>query len=140
MQNIFKNQKKTSDYTVLVIDDDEAIREAIIDNMKEVGYTTISAVNGEEALKLLDTMELPSAVIIDLMMPQMGGEEFLSRARVRYGRHGFPPVIVLTAALHGETIARLIEAEDYLPKPFNTSELLRHVCNLIDRHTAFARS
>src|ERR1035437_1941900 len=53
LQNLFSNQKKTSDYTVLVIEDDYAVREAIMDNLREEGYAVISAINGQDALQLL---------------------------------------------------------------------------------------
>ena len=138
LQNLFSNQQKTSDYTVLVIDDDHGVREALIDNLQEEGYVVVFAINGRDALKLLDSIDMPAAVIVDLMMPEMGGEEFLSRARVRYGRNGFPPVLLLTGARHGEVTANLIEVEDYMPKPFNAGDLLHHIWSLIDQRTTFA--
>src|SRR5258708_3157611 len=138
LQNLFSNHKKTSDYSVLVIEDDQTIREAIMETLREEGYQVVSAINGEDALKLLDSIPMPPAFIVDLFMPEMDGAEFLSRARVRYGRNGVAPVLMLTAAGHGEVTANLIEVEDYLPKPYDIGELLRHVWSMIDKNTSLA--
>ncbi len=135
---LFSNQKKTSDYTVLVVEDDQPIRETIIENLREEGYLVVSAMNGEEALKVLDSIPMPAAFIVDLIMPEMSGDEFVARARVRFGRTGLPPVLLLTAARHGETTANVIEVEDYMPKPFDIGELLEHVWSLIDKNNSRA--
>jgi two-component system, OmpR family, response regulator len=140
LQNLFSNQKKTSDYTVLVIEDDEPVRESIVTILREEGYEVVSAKHGQEALSLLDTVPMPATIIMDLMMPEMGGEEFLSRARVRFGRSDFPPVLVLTAAHHGEATANLIEVQDYMPKPFDAVNLLSRVWSMIDKNATFAHS
>src|SRR5690348_10128738 len=138
LQRLFSNNKKTSDYTVLVVDDDQPVREAISDNLEEEGYVVVSAMNGEEALHLLDGMALPAAMIVDLMMPEMDGKEFVARARVRFGHHTLPPILLLTAARHGEVAANIIDVDDYMPKPFNVEDLLHHVWNLIDKRDSVA--
>src|SRR5689334_14404032 len=69
LQRLFSNNKKMSGYTILVIEDDTPIREAITDNLQAEGYVVVSAVNGEEALRVLDEMPLPAVMIVDLMMP-----------------------------------------------------------------------
>ena len=138
LQNLFSNHKKTSDYSVLVIEDDQPIREAITETLCEEGFQVVSANNGEDALKLLDSIPMPSAFIVDLLMPEMDGAEFLSRARVRFGRNGLASVLVLTAAGHGEATANVIEVEDYMPKPCDMGELLRHVWSMIDKNASHA--
>src|SRR5258707_1647086 len=138
LQMLFSNQKKTSDYTVLVVEDDQPIRETIIENLREEGYLGVSAMNGEDALKVLDSIPMPSAFIVDLIMPEMSGDEFVARARVRFGRTGLPPVLLLTAARHGESTANVIEVEDYMPKPFDIGELLENVLSLIGKNNSRA--
>src|SRR6476620_7651136 len=94
LQRLFSNNKKTSDYTILVVDDDQPIREAISDNLLEEGYKVVSAMNGEDALRILDEIALPAVMIVDLMMPEMDGKEFVARARVRFGHHRLPPILL----------------------------------------------
>jgi DNA-binding response OmpR family regulator len=133
LQRLFSNNKKTSDYTVLVVDDDRPVREAISDNLEEEGYIVVAAMNGEEALRLLDSIALPAAMIVDLMMPEMDGKEFVARARVRFGHHSLPPILLLTAARHGEVAANVIEVDDFMPKPFEVDDLLHRLSSLIEK-------
>ena len=139
LQRLFSNNKKTSDYTILVVDDDQPVREAIADNLQEEGYAVLSAMNGEDALRLLHEKSLPAVMIVDLMMPEMDGKEFVARARVRFGHNSLPPILLLTAARHGEVTANVIEADDYLPKPFDVDDLLHHIWSLIESRQNLAR-
>jgi len=137
-KRLFSNSKKTSDYCVLVVDDDQPVRQTIVDMLEDEGYMVKSALNGEDALKILDQVPMPDALIVDLMMPEMDGQEFIERGRVRFGRSTFPPSLLLTAARHGEVTANLMEVDDYLPKPFQQDDLLEHVWNLIDKKSSYA--
>ena len=139
LKRLFSNNKRTSDYYVLVIDDDQPVRQIIVDILEDDGYIVKSALSGEEALKMLDLAPLPDALIVDLMMPEMNGQEFIERGRVRFGRNHFPPSLLLTAARHGETTANIIEVDDYLPKPFDHDILLQHVWNLIEKKSSYAK-
>lgn len=132
LQRLFSNNKKPVDYTILVVDDDQPVRDAIVDNLQEEGYKVVSAMNGTTALQLLDEIPLPSVMVVDLMMPEMDGKEFVARARVRFGHRVLPPVLLLTAARHGELAADLIQVDDYMPKPFDVDDLLRHIWHLIE--------
>ena len=137
-KRLFSNSKRTADYCVLVIDDDQPVRQTIVDMLEDEGYRVKSALNGEEALKILDEVPLPDVLIVDLMMPEMDGKEFIERGRVRFGRSTFPPSLLLTAARHGEVTANLIDVDDYMPKPFDHEDLLQHVWNLIDKKNSYA--
>ena len=132
-KRFFSNNKLPSDYTVLVVEDDQPIRQTIIDILQDEGYKVLSAYNGEDALKVLDGVDMPDGCIVDLMMPDMGGREFVDRARLRFGRIDFAPVLVLTAARHGEMTANTMEVNDFLPKPFEHDVLLQHVANLVQQ-------
>jgi CheY-like chemotaxis protein len=133
LKRFFKADKHMSDYIILVVEDDQAVRQTLVDILEEEGYKVWSAMDGEQALKLLDRMGMPHAIIIDLMMPNMNGLEFVERARVRYGHHSFPPSLLLTAARQGEATANGMEVADYLPKPFEHDDLLHHVWHLVDK-------
>ena len=140
-QRLFSNNKKPSDYRVLVVDDDQAIRQTIADILQEEGFIVSTAGSGEEALTVLDKAEEKhNALIVDLMMPEMDGKEFIARARVRHGRSSLPPILLLTAARNGEVEANVIEVDDFIPKPFDQEELLRHIYHMIETRNTKARS
>jgi CheY-like chemotaxis protein len=79
----------------LVVEDDAATRDHLERTLGKAGWQVLSAGNGKEALELLKTAE-PALVLLDLMMPEMDGFEFLNRFR-RDPRFLYTPVIVLTA-------------------------------------------
>jgi CheY-like chemotaxis protein len=81
--------------TALIVEDDDAIREILETVAHYAGFETATARHGLEALRYLDTAEqLPSVVLLDLMMPIMDGWQFLER---RNDRMRAVPVVVLTA-------------------------------------------
>lgn len=63
--------------SILVVEDDSDIREALIDVLESEGYHAVSATNGKEALDLLHEIQKPCLVLLDMMMPIMNGQEFL---------------------------------------------------------------
>jgi CheY-like chemotaxis protein len=111
--------------SVLVVDDESDIREAVSEVLADEGYEVLSAGNGAEALAQAREHH-PNIVLLDLMMPGMNGWEF------RAAQKGDPslsdiPVIVLSA------LGRVsgLDADGYLQKPFELDDLLRTV----RRHT-----
>ncbi|MCD6289792.1 MAG: response regulator transcription factor [Anaerolineae bacterium] len=109
---------------VLVVDDDPPSVKMISFLLREEGYDVVTAGNGPEALRLVDEAA-PDLVILDVMMPHMDGLEVCQRIR----RHTDIPIIFLSAK--GETADRVagleLGADDYLPKPFEPTELLARV-------------
>ena len=79
--------------SVLIVDDDAAMRDALGEAVRDLGYDLQEAASGAEALRLLDAHPI-DAVLLDLRMPGMDGLEVLRRIRAR--AHP-PPVTVLTA-------------------------------------------
>lgn len=63
--------------SILVVEDDDDIRNAIVDLLESEGYHAEAAVNGKDALDKLDTMDKPCLVLLDMMMPIMNGRQFL---------------------------------------------------------------
>lgn len=128
--------KKPEAYSVLVLDDDPGVVRLIVGVLRTEGFTVHSANSGDDALKLLDQVGLPNVFIIDLKMPGMTGDEFLDRARIRFGKNAIPPVMLLSASPEAEERASDMDAADYLPKPFNNDTLLEHIWSLIERSEA----
>jgi PAS domain S-box-containing protein len=81
--------------TVLVVDDDEAMLEIVQRKLQNAGYPVVTATNGKKGLDVLEA-ENPGLIVLDLMMPEMDGFEFLRRLK-QHPRHSQLPVIVATA-------------------------------------------
>lgn len=118
-------------HKVLVIDDDERLRELLTEYLGRRGFAVSEAVDGAAGLELL-TSDSFDAVVLDVMMPGMDGFEVMRAVR----RDSTIPVIMLTA--RGDEIDRIVGlelgADDYLPKPFNPRELVARL-NAVLRRT-----
>ncbi|MCE3288046.1 MAG: response regulator [Caulobacter sp.] len=115
---------------VLIVDDDEHIRDLLRTRLELDGLNTISANDGVEALATL-TNHRPAAMLLDVSMPRMDGFELLEA--LRRTRRTPPPTLMLTARNAAEDVQRAIAmgAKDYLAKPFNDQMLLRRVRRLL---------
>ena len=112
---------------ILVVDDTPANILALSATLKEKGYQISVATNGKQALEAVERVR-PDLVLLDVMMPEMDGFETCRRLKAS-GTTGNIPVIFLTARTETEDIVKGFElgAVDYVPKPFNTHELLARV-------------
>ena len=112
---------------VLVVEDEKDVRELLRLNLKGGGFDVLEAHNGAEGLAMAKA-ELPSVVILDLMMPEMNGME-VCRALRRNPATSRIPILMLTAkSTEGDKVAGLeVGADDYVTKPFSPRELLLRV-------------
>jgi diguanylate cyclase (GGDEF)-like protein len=119
--------EETAGKRILVVDDDRNLRKIIQTNLELAGYDVSTAANGEEALKLLDSMQ-PDLIVLDVMMPIMDGYEVARRVR-RHPSNTHVPIIMLTAKSEVEDKLAGFEAgaDDYITKPFGPQELLARV-------------
>ena len=112
---------------ILVVDDDRNLRKIIQTNLELAGYDVVTASNGEEALRILETMQA-DLVLLDVMMPVMDGVETARQIRT-HPSNTHVPIIMLTAK--GEVEDKLAGfdagADDYMTKPFGPQELLARV-------------
>jgi two-component system, chemotaxis family, chemotaxis protein CheY len=111
---------------ILVVDDDEGIREFVQTVLSDEGYEVRTAWHGAAALELLDHVS-PSVILLDMRMPVMDGWEFARQYRERPGPHA--PIVVVTAARDAIARAAQIAADGVLPKPFRLQQLL----DVVDR-------
>lgn len=117
---------------LLVADDEEMIREAVASYLESQGYQVFRAENGEEALNILKREPI-SLVILDLMLPDLSGEEVCVRIR----KQSRVPIIMLTAKnveydmIHGLDLG----ADDYITKPFSLKNLSARVQAVLRRST-----
>lgn len=110
---------------MLVVEDDEGIRDALCDLLATEGFTVASAVHGADALeRLRNGDELPDVIVLDLMMPVMDGWAFRTEQR-RDEKLAHIPVVVITASRNAD-VAALAPAA-FLKKPIDFDELLRAI-------------
>ena len=119
-----------SAFHILVVDDDDRIRELVKEYLEENKFITTTAKDAEDAKKKLEIIKF-DIIILDIMMP---GESGLSLTK-ELKRNDSTPIILLTAK--GETQDRIkgleLGADDYLGKPFEPKELLLRIKNILQK-------
>ena len=119
---------------ILVVDDEQAVRESLRRSLRFNGYEVLTANDGLEAVETVRA-ENPELVILDIMMPNMDGLEVCRTLR----SEGWDrPILVLTArdGVSDRVSGLDAGADDYLPKPFALEELLARVRSLVRRASA----
>jgi DNA-binding response OmpR family regulator len=116
--------------TILAVDDEPRVVKLLKANLEPSGYAVLTAVNGEQALEIVER-ELPDLVLLDVMLPKMDGYAVCRRIR----EFSAVPVIMLTARSEQVDLIHGFEmgADDYLTKPFAVAELLMRVQAVLRR-------
>ena len=119
--------------TILIVDDDEDIREFLSYNLKKEGYNTITAADGKTALKESISKQ-PDVVLLDIMMPEMDGIEVCSEIR-KYPELNNIVIILLTARCEDYSQIAGFEAgaDDYICKPIKPRLLISRINAIINR-------
>ena len=112
---------------ILVVDDDDNIKQIIIFKLKNTGYEVYSATNGVEALEFLKKQKV-DLIITDVMMPFMTGKELIVELKQNPETKSIPTIMLTSRILEKEIVEGLsLGAEDYIKKPFSPNELLARV-------------
>ena len=117
------SSSKTSTRTILVVDDDFDVREALCDVLREEGFSVDAAADGVEALDYLRSHEAPRLILLDLMMPRMDGAQFRTEQR-RDPSISAVPVVLLSADTRIVEMTTTLAASGYLKKPVDLHRLL----------------
>lgn len=117
-------------YTIVVADDEPKIVEVLSDYLQKGGYHVITASTGQEVLDLVER-NIPSLVILDLMLPDVPGEEVCKVIRTKSP----VPVLMLTAKYSEDDRLRGLQlgADDYVVKPFSVKEVVARVGVILRR-------
>ena len=124
---------------VLIVEDEKHLADGLRYNLKAEGYEVDVAGSAEEAYPLLTDRQTPyDVVVLDVMLPGMGGFSLASRLRAQ---GHFIPILMLTARDRAQDVLRGFEAgaDDYLPKPFELSVLLARINALLRRRDWFQK-
>ncbi len=124
---------KTNIESILVVDDETKIADVLKAYLENSNFKVFVAYNGKHALELFENNN-PSLVILDLMLPDISGEEVCKIIRSRSS----VPIIILTAKTNENDILKGFEigADDYVSKPFSTKQLIARVCALLRRFSS----
>ena len=119
--------------TILVVDDKLNVQKLLEDFLSGKGFQVLCASNGRDA-QLILKKQTPDLILLDIMMPQMNGYEFISKLRETSDL----PVIMITAKQQEDDVIKGFElgADDYITKPFRMSELLVRVNAVLKRTSA----
>lgn len=112
------------DKTIVVVDDDGDLREAVLEALQDEGYRTMGYSNGREALEGLRNSSPPALILLDLMMPTMNGWQFRSE-QSSDPQLAQIPVVVMTASRQFDP--KSIDAVEYVLKPLSLETLLATV-------------
>jgi len=116
---------------VLIVDDDERLREYVRVNLEMEGYTIHEAASADEGMRVLDELR-PDLVLLDVMMPSVDGWEML---RLMHERHGVGsiPVVMFSGKVDDETLADAESrgAQAFIGKPFNPQQLIESTKQLL---------
>ncbi len=110
---------------VLIVDDDEALRENLVEFLEAEGHEVTHARDGASALERLAVGHLPDVVVLDLVMPRLDGRELAAAVRASPALRGMR-LVLMTGAAIGE-VRDLTDVDAVLEKPFELDELLAEV-------------
>jgi DNA-binding response OmpR family regulator len=125
--------------TVLIVDDETDVVDLLRYKLHGAGYEVLVGANGLEALALAKNRR-PDLIVLDLMLPEMNGEEVCRRLKIEPDTSAIPVLMLTAKAQPAERVAGLeIGADDYITKPFSPRELVLRVNAVLRRVQGAAR-
>jgi DNA-binding response OmpR family regulator len=115
---------------ILIVDDQFSLRTMVKSYLEQEGFQLVEAENGRDAL-FVARHEKPDLIILDLMMPEMGGYEFMRL----YAKESDTPIMILTARIeeNDRVLGLELGADDYMTKPFSMREMVARIRAILRR-------
>jgi signal transduction histidine kinase/PAS domain-containing protein len=123
--------------TVAVVEDDPAMRELVVDTLREAGHRTLEAATATEAAALLEAE--PDLLILDLGLPDKPGQQVLADLRARPGSGDLPVLVISGSASATVAELRAAGADEFLTKPFSPAVLMDTVARLLGQAARLRR-
>jgi two-component system phosphate regulon response regulator PhoB len=118
---------------ILVVEDEPAIMELVIFTLKSAGWQPVMAESSSAAMHVLERM-LPDVILLDWMLPDESGIQFLKRLRADRDRKHLPVIMLTARSGEDDRVTGLDKgADDYITKPFSTKELIARINALLRR-------
>lgn len=120
---------------ILVVDDDDDLREFTVSCLESEGFMTEAAINGKDALKKIDNLDL-DMVLLDLNLPDMDGEDILQAVKIN---KKLLPIIVLSGkqSISSKVLTLGLGADDYVTKPYSEDELIARIKTNLKKYSMF---
>ena len=127
--------KQSGAIQILIVDDEPVNQQVLLQYLGTEPYQITQAMNGHEALELIDSGRRFDLMLLDVMMPRMNGYQVCQQVRRKYLPSELP-IIMITAKTQVQDLVQGLEigANDYLPKPFSKQEFLARVKTQIELH------
>jgi len=120
---------------ILVVEDEEDLRDIIIYNLEREGYEAVGVESGEQGLELASSLK-PDLIILDLMLPGMNGMDVCRKVKQDSATQAIPIIIVSAKGEESDIVSGLeLGADDYVSKPFSPRILLARVGAVLRRAT-----
>jgi DNA-binding NtrC family response regulator len=135
--NVEDRRMKPSKYTILVVDDQESLRNLINNFLSKLGHSCVTAIDGVDALEKMKGTKI-DAVVTDIKMPNMDGITLTSKILIQYPEL---PVMMMTAfeEEHTAGMAIIVGAQDFIKKPFSLNEFSVRLHKMINDSEAERR-
>ena len=112
--------------TILIVEDDEDLRDSLAELFEERGYAVVAAQNGQDALNRLVAGLVPCLILLDLMLPIVSGWEFRNQ-QLADPRFAQIPIIILSGIHNLRSEAQRLQAVAFVPKPLDFDRLFKAI-------------
>ncbi len=130
------NNADSTSTTILVVDDNRMVAQALSSLLRDAGYAPVAFHNGADALAFSETAQMPGAAVVDIHLPDINGLVLSHKLRERFGPD--MPIVVVSGDTSMETIKSLphVGATYFFPKPVNANALIQRLKELIENRGA----
>jgi CheY-like chemotaxis protein len=125
---------------VLLVDDDQDLRESIGESLEAAGFTVVGKANGREALDYLMANELPLAILLDLLMPVMNGWQFCEERKAHPSLAEIPIIAMSAAVSRDPWSPYYLDVDDFVAKPIDLDDLIAKLHSYGQRSTEARRA